>query len=105
MALALNNLKSVDMPLSKETKPNQTKLLMFDPNVTPSPKEYSPPQKTPPKCIDKVGLIYIYTLADVPRKSTVRFIVQQLKKKKSARKILCLFVFTAGFCCLLRYNI
>ena len=25
MALALNNLKSVDMPLNKETKPNQTK--------------------------------------------------------------------------------
>ena len=26
MALALNNLKKVDMPLNKETKPNQTKL-------------------------------------------------------------------------------
>ena len=25
MALALNNLKRVDMPLNKETKPNQTK--------------------------------------------------------------------------------
>ena len=25
MALALNNLKWVDMPLNKETKPNQTK--------------------------------------------------------------------------------
>ena len=25
MALALNNLKRVDMPLDKETKPNQTK--------------------------------------------------------------------------------
>ena len=26
MTLALNNLKRVDMPLNKETKPNQTKL-------------------------------------------------------------------------------
>ena len=26
MALAINNLKKVDMPLNKETKPNQTKL-------------------------------------------------------------------------------
>ena len=27
MALALNNLKSVDMPLNKETKPNQKKTI------------------------------------------------------------------------------
>ena len=27
MALALNNLKRVDMPLNKETKPNQTSLI------------------------------------------------------------------------------
>ena len=29
MALALNNLKRVDIPLNKETKPNQTKSSMF----------------------------------------------------------------------------
>ena len=28
MALALNNLQRVDMPLNKQTKPNQTKLFI-----------------------------------------------------------------------------
>ena len=34
MALALNNLQRVDMPLNKETKPNQTKPYVYTSNLS-----------------------------------------------------------------------
>ena len=38
MALALNNLKRADMPLNKETKPNQMQLLL--PGIKYYPKDF-----------------------------------------------------------------
>ena len=40
MDLPLNNLKRVDMPLNKETKPNQTKLYPWERYEPPYPPSY-----------------------------------------------------------------
>ena len=40
MALALNNLKRVDMPLNKETKPNQTIIKQINDSYTDDIQNY-----------------------------------------------------------------